>query len=214
MSGYRWHHFYPSLGNERSALQHLDSLVADNPNYFQGHIAIARLLSEIGDWAKAAESAQKAMRLSPGDPDAVMLYCQARINLLSTKPADNDPGEWNDIQKQLSVLDKASGGSMNVKLMQFQAAMHHKKYVQAQNILTQLKKNYPSQAQIAMCQADLLVADGKTDQAISELTDIIEQFPEAFAPVRQLAVLLVRQDNNVKCEQGTQERSRTYKNAR
>lgn len=189
------------LGNAQSALQQLKTLIADNPDYIEGHLALARLSSQIGDWPKAAESAQMALRLSLGNKEAAMLHCQARIQLLSASPAANNRQAWNEIQKQLLALDKISDGDKSVKLMQFQAYISQKKFIKARELMTQLQKDHPSNIQVAISKVKLFVAENKTDEAISALNDIIAKFPDSIGPVEQLAVLLVRQNDNDECEQ-------------
>jgi tetratricopeptide (TPR) repeat protein len=188
------------LGNTQLALGHLRTLVSERPNLFSGHLALAKLLAQTGNWAKVAEHAATAMRLSPKNPEPVLLYLQARMQSLTAVSTSENAQTWQDIEKQLSTLDKTTNGSLEVKLLQFQLALRQGNFANAQALVTQLKKDHPSQIRIAMAEAELLDIQDKINEAISILHKTIEEFPHAIEPVRYLAILLARQGDQEKCE--------------
>jgi tetratricopeptide (TPR) repeat protein len=188
------------LGDMQSALRQLRTIASENPNFADGHIALARLLAQTGNWAETAECAQRAIQLSPGNLEAILLHLQARIQLLTTGTPEENAQSWQDIKKQLSSLEEATKGALDVRLMQFQVAIQQRNLTDAETLVTQLKKDHPSQLRVAMAEADLLIADEKTDEAISKLNEIIKQSPDAAEPVRLLALLLNQQKKREKCE--------------
>jgi tetratricopeptide (TPR) repeat protein len=188
------------LGDIQSALRQLRTIVSENPAFPDGHLALARLLAQTGNWAETVEYAQKALQLSPGNAEAALLRLQALIQVLATSQPAGDTQNWQDIKNQLSALDEATKGALEVKLVQFQLAIQQRNFDDAEAIVTQLKKDHPSQLRVALAEADLLIAQEKTDEAISKLNEIVKQFPDSIEPVRLLALLLNQQKNREKCE--------------
>ena len=188
------------LGDTQSALRQLRTISSENPNFTDGHLALARMLAQTGNWAEMAECARRAMQLSPGNPEAILLHLQARIQLLTTGTPEENAQSWQDIKKQLSALEEATKGALEVKLVQLQLAIQQRNFADAETLVTQLKKDHPSQIRVAMAEADLLIAQEKTDEAISKLNEIVTQFPDTIEPVRLLALLLNQQKNREKCE--------------
>jgi len=188
------------LGNTQLALEHLRTLVSERPNLFSGHLALAKLLALTENWTEAAEHAETAKRLSPENPDAALLYLQAQMQLLAKGLTGENDQAWQAIETQLSTLEKDTDGALWVKLLQFQLALIQKNFIDAQALVTQLKKDHPSEIRIAMAEADLLIAQDKINEAISMLNKTMEEFPQDVEPVRYLAILLNRQGNQEKCE--------------
>ncbi|MCH7557420.1 MAG: tetratricopeptide repeat protein [Planctomycetes bacterium] len=189
------------LGNTQLALRHLRTLVSERPNLFSGHLALAKLSAQTGNWTDAAEHAETAKRLSPENTGAALLYIQARIQLLAAGSTGENDQMWQDIEKDLSaLLEKASNGALEVKLLQYQLALRQSNFANAQALVTQLKKDHPLQIRIAMAEAELLIAQDKMNEAISMLNKTMEEFPQNVEPVRYIAILLNRQGNQEKCE--------------
>jgi len=188
------------LGNTRLALGHLRTLVSERPDLFTGRLALAEMLAQTGNWTEAAEHAATAMRLSPEDLRPVLLYLQARMQLLAVSSAGENEQMWQDIEERLSELEKATNGALEVKLMQLQLAQQQGNFTEAEALVTQLKKEHPSQVRIVMAEVELLAAQGKIDEAILLLDEMIEEFPDALEPARYLAILLAQQGNQEKCE--------------
>ena len=188
------------LGNTQSALEHLRTLVSERPELFAGHLALAKLLAQTGNWTEAAKYAEAAKRLSQGNPEPVLLSLQAQMQLLAADSTGENDQEWQDIETQLSALEKDNDGALWVKLLQFQLALLQDNFANAQALVTQLKKDHPSQIRIAMAEAELLAVQEKIPEAISILNKTIEEFPQAVEPVRYIAILLNQQGDKEKCE--------------
>ena len=191
------------LGNTQSALWHLRTLVSERPNFFNGRLALARLLAQTGNWAEAAEQAATARKLEPENSEPALLHLQARMQLLaasSTRLGRTNTQMLHDIEEQLSALEQATSVAPDGKLLQFQLAMQQRNFAEAQALVTQLKKEYSSQVRIAMAEVGLLAAQDRIDEAVSILNETIEEFPQAVEPAKYLAVLLVRQDKREKRE--------------
>jgi len=187
------------LGNTQLALGHLRTLVSERPDLFTARLALAEMLAQTGNWTEAAEHAATAMRLSP-DLRPVLLYLQARMQLLAVSSAGENKQMWQDIEKRLSELEKVTNGALEVKLLQLQLAQRQGNFTEAEALVTQLKKDHPSQVRIIMAEVELLTAQSKIDEAILLLDEMIGEFPNTFEPVRYLAILLAQQGNKEKCE--------------
>ncbi len=188
------------LGNTQLALGHLRALVSERPNLFTERLALAIMLAQTGNWTEAAEHAATAMRLSPENLRPVLLYLQARIHLLAVSSAGRNEQMWQDIEKRLSALEKAGNGVLDIKLMQLQLARQMGNFTEAEALVTQLKKDHPSQVRIVMAEVELLSAQGKIDEAVLLLGEMIEEFPDSVELVRYLAILLAQQGSQEKCE--------------
>ncbi len=188
------------LGNTQLALGHLRTLVSERPNLYTERLALAEMLAQTGNWTEAAEHAATAMRLSPENLRPALLYLQARMQLLAVSSAGRNEQMWQDIEKRLSALEKASNGALEVKLMQLQLARQMDNFTEAEALVIQLKKDHPSQVRIVMAEVELLSAQGKIDEAILLLGGMIEEFPDSVELVRYLAILLAQQGNQEKCE--------------
>ena len=191
------------LGNTQSAMQQLQALISENPDSFEGYLALARLLAQSENWAQAADHAATAMKLSPKNQEPVLLYLQARIQLLSTSPSDRgtaDSQVWNNILQQLSVLEKNAESIGEVKLLQFQLALHQDKLADAETLIAQLRETDLQKVRIVMAEAELLTAQAKIDEAILRLNGALKEFPQSIELVRYLTILLDRKGNQKECE--------------
>jgi len=188
------------LGDRQSALRQLRTLVSERPDLLDGRLALVRLLAQTGNWAEVAEHAATAMQLSPQNLEAALAHLQARIQLLAANPPDQNIQLWQDIEKQLAALEKATGGAAEVKLLQFQLAMQQSDFAKAEAIVAEVKKTHASEVRVALAEVDLLVAQGKEDEAIQTLNKTIEEFPQAVDPVKYLAILLGKAGNHEKSE--------------
>ncbi len=191
------------LGDTQSALQQLRILVSDNPDFYDGHLVLAKLFAEMGNWAEAAEHAAIAMRISPDNPALALLRLQAQMHVLMASSARRervDTEAWKDIQEQLSALEKSTDAPDDVKLLQFQIALQQGNFADAEALLTELKETRPATAAISMAEVELYVAKNKTDEAILVINETIEKFPQVIEPVTYLAILLARQGKQKECE--------------
>ncbi|MCK4752795.1 MAG: tetratricopeptide repeat protein [Planctomycetes bacterium] len=183
------------LDDTLSALHQAQTLLSENPDFMGGRLLLARLLAQTGNWTEAKEYARQAMQFSPTNFEATLLYLQARIQLLATNETDKDSQVWQDVEQQLATLENATDGSLEVKLLQFQLAMLQKNFAGAETLVSELKKNHPSQIGVAIAEIELLRATNKIDEAILRLQDIAKEFPDSIQPVRYLAILLSQQGN-------------------
>ena len=191
------------LGNTQSAVQQLQALISENPDSFEGYLALAKLLAQTGNWAQTADNAARAMKLSPKNQEPVLLYLQAQIQLLSTSPSDRgtaDSQVWNNILQQLSVLEKNAESIGEVKLLQFQLALQQDKLADAETLIAQLRETNLQKVRIVMAEAELLTAQAKMDEAILRLNGALKEFPRSIELVRYLAILLDRKGNQKECE--------------
>ncbi len=188
------------LGDKQSAIMQLRSLVSEQPNLFSGHINLARLLAETGNWAEVAEQARMARQISPDNLGAALLYIQARMQLLAESQTNKDSIIWQDIAKQLTMLENATDGALEVKLLQCQLAMQQDNLADAEALVAELKDSHPSGRKVAMAEVELLVAQKKVDEAILRLNNLAEKFSQDTEFVEHLAVLLAHRDEREKCE--------------
>jgi len=191
-----------NLGDTQSALNQLRNLVSEKPDSFDGHLALAKLLAQISDWTEAQRHAIKAQELAPENPEPALLLIQARLQMRpQVQNTDiEDEQFWQDIEEQFSELDRTASESLEVSLLKLQIEMQKGNYENAQELVTLLKQDYPSQIRIILAEAELLAAQDKIDEAIDLLNQIVEKFPDTVGPIRFLAVLLDRQDEKEKCE--------------
>ncbi len=190
------------LGDSQSALRQLRTLVIEMPNFLEGRLALIRLLEKTGNWAEVVEHSATAMQLSPENLEAALAHLQARIQLLTVQahPEQENVQIWRDIEQQLTALEKASEGALEVKLLQFQIMMKQNDLAKAETIITNLKKTHSSQVRLSIAEADLLIAQKKENEVILVLNKTIEEFPEAIEPVIYLAMLYSKQGAHKEAE--------------
>ncbi len=188
------------LGDTSSALVQGRTLISENPDFLDGHLFLARLLAQTGNWTGTAQHAYQARQLSPTNVEAALLHLQARIQLLVVNGADKDSKEWQGVEQQLATLENATDGSLSVKLLQLQLAMLQKNFTDAETLINKLKKDHPSQIRVAMAEIELLSFADKAEEAILRLRDIVRKFPETIQPAKYLAILLSQQNNHKESE--------------
>jgi tetratricopeptide (TPR) repeat protein len=188
------------LGDKQSAIRQLRTLVSERPNLFEGHLNLAKLLAEIGNWAEAAEQANMAIQLFPKNLESSLVYIRSRMQLLAETKADKDSRLWQEVEDNLASLDKASNGALPVKLLQFQLATRRYRFDKARQLLGDIKNNYPAQIDIDMAEVELLTAEEKTDEAIAKLYDIVPIFPDSVGPLGYLVALLAEKNDRQSCE--------------
>lgn len=200
------------LGDKQSAIRQLRTLVSERPNLFGGRLALARLLTQTGNWDEAVEHAYKAMQLSPQNFEAALLHSQALMQLLVLQSAPDNAHVWQNMDEQLTrleaIADDSDEDAFKVKFLRFRIAVHRGNFTEAQILLDELKDKYKmtnpdkrnTQMKIAMAEVELLVVQKKEEKAILILNNIIKDFPGAVEPVRYFAILLARQDKKEQCE--------------
>ncbi|MHC4640636.1 MAG: tetratricopeptide repeat protein, partial [Planctomycetota bacterium] len=187
-------------GDTQSALRYLRALVSESPDFFDGRLALAKLLARSRNWPEAAEQAQQALKISPDSLDAVLLSIQARIQLLAEQQIETNSQMWLDIEDRLAALDKTVENVFSIKMLQFQLAFEQSQFSKAQQLLSDMKKSNPSRLEVAIAGVQLLIAQDKNDEAITKLYDVVNAFPQSISPVRYLAVLLEEKGSNQEYE--------------
>jgi tetratricopeptide (TPR) repeat protein len=190
-----------NLGDNQSALAQLRTLATEQPTSYEARLVLAKLLARVGNWPEAAEHARAAMQISPDEAEPALLNVQARIHMLADRSADETNPMWQDIESELSALEKASDGALEVRLLQVRVALERADFAGAGALLAPLEKEHPDEVRVAMMRVELLVAEAKDDEAVSLLEKTVDKFPESFEPVRYLAALLNQQGNREKCEE-------------
>jgi tetratricopeptide (TPR) repeat protein len=196
------------LGDTQSAVRHLHTLVSERPGSFEGHLALAQLSAQAGDWAETADHAAAAMELSPENPEPALLHLQARMQLFLTSSAGQGRANaqmWENMQNQLSVLEKTTEATGNVTLFEFRLALQLGKLADAEALVTRLKETRLPRVRIVMAEAELFAAQDEIDNAILRLNETIEEFPQTVELVRYLAILLDRQGSREECEEVIQD---------
>jgi tetratricopeptide (TPR) repeat protein len=191
------------LGNMQSAIQQLRLLLSENPGSFEGYLSLAKLLARTGDWAEAADDAARAVALRPDNQEAVLLYLQAKIQLLYTNPGEQGPADaqmLGNVRQQLADLEKKSSSVGQVKLLRFKLALRQGELTEAESLVAQLNETDLPKAEIAMAQAELLTAQDKTEQAVLRLNEAVKESPQSVDLVRHLAALYDRQGSRKECE--------------
>jgi tetratricopeptide (TPR) repeat protein len=189
------------LGDKQSAIQQLRLLISEQPGLAGAHLGLAKLLSESGNWDEALEQARAVMQVLPDNLDAFLIYARVRIRILAENQTDKDSSLWQEIEDHLTKLEKTSDNVLPVKLLQFQISVLRSRFSIAQQLLGDMKKNYPSNAEVAMAEVDLLFAQDKADQAKLKLSQTVREFPESVSVIAYFAALLTNRDERQNCEE-------------
>jgi len=187
------------LGDRQSGINQLRTLISEQPNLFSGRMALAQMLAKIGQWAEVAEQTRVAKQIAPRSVDADLLNVKAKLQLLADSHTDKDSPLYLDIEATLDNLDKATNGDLEIKLLQFQLAIQGDNFSDAEGLLADLKKTHPAEMSVALAEADLFVAQNRTDDAIASLREAIGKFPQSAAALRYLVVLLAAKGERQDC---------------
>ena len=190
------------LGDIQSAIGQLRILVADAPGYVEGHVALARLLTHMGNWPEVQDQAVRIQQLVPGHPDAILLELQARAQILAadTAPTAEREKAWQQIETRLTELDKRSAGNAAVKLLQTRVAVTRGRFPEAAVLLKDLEAKNPTDVRVVLLWAELYATQGRKEEAKTRFQDAVARFPQAVEPVRQLAGFLNQQNERQECE--------------
>ncbi len=184
-------------GNIQSAINNLRKLVEERPDSLDGLLALARVLTQTGNWGEALQYTQKSLQLAPGNQEAELLQIQSQIHIAGA--GSENTQNLQNIETNLARLDSESTGSIETGLLRYQIEMRKGDYTKALEIINQLKQKYPSQINVYQAEAELFAAQDKIEEAITNLQQTIEKFPEASGPVKYLAALLDSQGNKDAC---------------
>jgi len=188
------------LGDKQSGINQLRTLVSEQPNLLEGREALAQMLSETGQWAEAAEQARRAKQINPDSVIANLSDIRAQLQSLAANRIDKDSALYRDIETALNNLDKTTGGDVEVKLLLVRLAIQRANLSEAEKLITDLKKTYPAEIRVVLAEAELLVAQNRTDDAITRLRQAVVAFPQSTAVLKYLAVLLAEKDQRQECE--------------
>ena len=205
------------MGDRQSAIHQLRMLVAQYPGSFAARMNLSRLYLDAGDFALAAENAQAADMIDPGNNEAQMLYIRARMRLIASGQLQATQKVWNDLETnlaQLAKLDTGSSDPLSANIAMIQIQIHRASEMvdqqkkqqadtllaQAQKMVDQLKTQYPDDIRPYSEEVDILLATDKIDQAITKLKEMTAAFPESVPTVTYLIGLLARQDKLAECE--------------
>jgi tetratricopeptide (TPR) repeat protein len=191
---------FSRTGNIQSALHELRVLVSQYPDFFDGRLALAKLLAGTRNWTQALEQARQARRISPNSLGAALLAIKAQMQILVENQTENDSPMWQDIERELAALEKAVDNALPVKSLQLQLAFFRSQYDRAQQLLSYMKNNFPSHLEVGMAEIELLIAQDRTEEAITKLYDVVGAFPESVSPVRYLTILLEDKGRTQECE--------------
>ncbi|MCD6392655.1 MAG: tetratricopeptide repeat protein [Planctomycetes bacterium] len=187
------------LGDKLSALQQLRQLINKNADSYRGRVALIRLLLEGGGFAEAAEHARTLIRIDPTRLEGRLLYAQARMRLLGRDESEDNTLKWNSIESDLKTLDETLTDAVSVKTMLVLTAIQRGDKVKAHQMVDDLKKSYPDEIQPLLAEVDVLVAEGKYDQAIASLREITAKYTDSTLAVSYLVGLLARQQEYEEC---------------
>ncbi len=187
-------------GDTQSALRQARSMVSQYPNSLDVRVLLARLLSQTGSWAQAAEHSRIAMRISPDSLDATLLYISSQMQLLAEKRTPAESQAYRDIEDTLVQLDETAGNVAQIKVLRLQLAMLRSDIAGAETLTAELKDDHPGQLKPAMVEVEMLRAAGNTEQTITKLNELTEQFPQSVEPVQYLAKLMSQQDKHAEAE--------------
>ncbi len=193
---------FTRLGDTHSAVVQLKTLVSEYPKHLDGHLALARLLVQMRNWPEAVEAARKVQQISRDHVEAILLELQARMQMLVAAggSAVEEERAWQNIEDRLAQIEKTGDSALQVGLLQAQVAMIRGQFSEAESLLAKLKDKYPAEVSLMLLEAEWYGSQGKEQEAISRFQVAIEKFPQAFEPVRSLAVLLDRLNRQQECE--------------
>lgn len=187
------------LGDTNSALRQLNQLVSENPDSVDGHLALAQLYGQLGNWDQSTQHAKTVMELSPNNSSVTLLYLQGRSRLLGAKQDSSKSSSWKEIEDELNALDNNSN-EIQAKLLKIQLKTQQSDFTNAQLMVNELKEQYPDQLSVSMAEVELLIAQNKFDQAITELQVIVEKHPTSARAVQFLASLFFQQQKHGEAE--------------
>ena len=191
-----------SLGNRQSALRQIHTLLTERPDSSNGHLILAKMSAQTENWLEAEKHAARAMELEPGNSEPALLYLRTRIQRAGESSIIERNRIMEEIEKQLSKLNETNPGNLEVGFLQFQLKLQQANFIEAQQIISRLKQEHPSEiAEILLAETELLTVQDKTSEAISKLNQAIKENPDAPKQVKSLAILLYRQDDRTRCEE-------------
>ncbi len=188
------------LGDTQSAVQQLRTFLNQNEDSYRARLVLAKLFLEGRDWAQAAEQARAALQMKPDSLEGHSVYLQARMQLLARGQMPDDTRMWDNIETDLAKLQRDTGGALASKLLEVRMALMRRQLDRAKQIADDLKNKFSSNVKVALAQVDVLLAQNEIPQAVIELGDITEAFPESVTAAKYLVSLLSRQEKFPECQ--------------
>jgi tetratricopeptide (TPR) repeat protein len=186
-------------GDLQSQLQQLRNLVSEQPGSFKGHFQLALALGRIGNISEALDHANWAVKISPDDIDARVLYNKIRM-MQAENFKTGEEQVLHEVEQDTDALAARTRDSIQVKLSQFQIAMRRKRYDQAESILKEIDTNGDMPLEVELAEVELLSATGRADKAITKLYSMIKQIPQNVIPIKYLAALSAGHGSREDCE--------------
>lgn len=191
------------IGDKQSAIQQLRTIIMEDAESYEGHLALAKMLAEVGYLSEASEHVSIAMRLSPDSSEAALLNLQIQMQIVNVNSARRDGLDRNSldqIENRLASVENSVGDNDELKMLRFQIEVKRGNFIEAQSLLDQLKNSDLSQLVVSLAEVEMLTAQNKIDEAMSMLKEMIETYPQNIEPVINIAVLYNRQNNQQECE--------------
>ena len=189
---------YLRAGDSVSATRELNTIINENPDYTQAHMALARQAAKEKNWAQVAVHTGKVKQLQPNNSQANSLFLQSQMQLLGDKQKSNTAIPLSTLEKQIAELEKNSPDSPQAGLMKFRIALGKKDFENAKKILEKLKEKFPDNLKVAIAGADLLGAQEKIEETAQYLEKVIKDFPQSREPVQFLASIMAMQNEQDK----------------
>jgi tetratricopeptide (TPR) repeat protein len=177
-------------GEWLTAVQQLQTVVAENPNDLDARLSLARILLAGGDWKNAVQQTLTIREQHPENYDAMFLCLRAQIYRLLQRPNTPDDAVLQKIESDLDTLEKAIPDNVEIGLLRVQRAFLQRKFTDAEILLTKLKQQNPSHLKLSMLEVNALILQNNFSQAKERLQQIIAEFPRAVTPVRVLSTLM------------------------
>lgn len=190
---------YAETGDLTSGIQQLRALISDVPDNFDALLSLAKLLAQNDDPSGAAEKAMNALQLNPASAEAVLLYTQSRMKILSAMGVSKDSPEWVALEEKLQSFGESNTAQENIILSQLKIAVRRNDIEKASTINKKLNADYPDSVSAHLGDVEILLYEGKTDEAEKILTDLINKYPDESEPVIYMVQILYSKDKIEDC---------------
>jgi tetratricopeptide (TPR) repeat protein len=190
---------YAETGDLTSGIQQLRALTSEVPDNFEALLSLAKLLAQNEDPSGAAEKAMNALQLNPTSAEAILLYTQSRMKILSATGISKDSPEWIALEERLQSFGESNAAQENVILSQLKIAIRRNDIEKANAINQKLKAGYPDSVSAYIGDVEILLYEGKTEQAEKILVDLINKFPDEPEPVIYLVQILYSNEKIEDC---------------
>ena len=193
---------YTQQGDLVAAGEQLQALCADEPNMPGAHLALARHLARIGDWAGVRDRAQAVLRIVPGAVDARLLDIEAQIQQLAQAGTPAGDPTWSQIDAQLSSLASVPQVANQARFLMLQAALARSDLAGARAIAEGIEPTSEEDGlRLELARAEILVRSGQSAHAEEALRQTAERYPQAAQPIRALAAIYLERAELAKAQE-------------